>query len=344
MRILFDITHPAHVHLFRNAITELDDQGHEIRVTSRRKEVTTRLLDAYSINHTVLSDTNSMSLATEWTGRTVRLLNVTKSFRPDVIVSRFNPAAAFVSMVMQCPYLMFDDTGKDETPITQFTYKFADVIFTPTSFAADLGSDHVRYEGLHELAYLHPNWFDPDLEVLKENGVDPDETYSILRFVSWNAHHDSGEQGFSKKTKRELVSLLSEYGNVYITSENNLPPEFSPYQLPVSPEHIHHLLYYANLFIGDSQTMTCEAGILGTPAIRSNSLVQSTHAAYLTELEELYNLVYSTTNEEYALKLAKDVISGRHKNNWNEKKDILLKNKIDTTEFAIQQIKNINEI
>ena len=39
MRILFDIGHPAHVHLFRNARRILQDRGHETVVVSRDKEV-----------------------------------------------------------------------------------------------------------------------------------------------------------------------------------------------------------------------------------------------------------------------------------------------------------------
>jgi len=340
MKLLFDITHPAHVHLFRNAIEELETRGHEVRVTSREKEITTQLLDSYSINHETLSEAGNKSLAIEWVIREFRLLSFVRSFRPDAIVSRFNPAAAHVSTLIGCPYVMFEDTEKENNIITNLTYPIADMICTPMSFAYDLGENHVRYKGLHELAYLHPSWFEPNEEILKSHGVMPNETYSVLRFVGWDAHHDVDEEGLSLQTKRELVSRLSEHGSVYITSEEDLPTDLANYRLPIAPEHVHHLLYYADLLVGDSQTMTCEAGILGTPAIRSNSLASSKtdHARYLQELEEDYGLVYSTMDENLALDLAEDLITKSTNPMWNKKRQLLLEDKIDVTNFMLDVI------
>ncbi|MFH1943958.1 MAG: DUF354 domain-containing protein, partial [bacterium] len=55
MNILFDIGHPAHVHLFRHFIQYLKEQGHTIVVASRDKDITVQLLDAYGIDHVCLS-------------------------------------------------------------------------------------------------------------------------------------------------------------------------------------------------------------------------------------------------------------------------------------------------
>ncbi len=43
MRILIEITHPAHVHFFRNAIDIWKSQGHEVAVTARDKEIVLEL-------------------------------------------------------------------------------------------------------------------------------------------------------------------------------------------------------------------------------------------------------------------------------------------------------------
>ncbi len=42
MKILIDVTHPAHVHFFRGAARELTDRGHQVRFVAREKEMTTR--------------------------------------------------------------------------------------------------------------------------------------------------------------------------------------------------------------------------------------------------------------------------------------------------------------
>ena len=44
MRALFDISDPADVHLFKNAIHELVKRGDTVRVTAREKEVNAALL------------------------------------------------------------------------------------------------------------------------------------------------------------------------------------------------------------------------------------------------------------------------------------------------------------
>jgi predicted glycosyltransferase len=235
---------------------------------------------------------------------------------------------------------MFDDTEKNASLVCRLTYGGADVICTPDSFGPDLGPNHIRYPGLHELAYLHPNQFSPDPKILGEHGVAADEPYCLLRFVGWDAHHDTGVHGFSPAEKRELVSLLSEYGSVYITSEDSLPAELAQYQLPLPPEHVHHLLAYANLLIGDSQTMTCEAGVLGTPAVRYNSIADpaNEHAMYLQELEELYELVYSTADIRHAFDLTKEIIRNNSQAEWDSRRKRLLNEKIDVTEFMLELI------
>ena len=45
---------------------------------------------------------------------------------------------------------------------------------------------------------------------------------------------------------------------------------------------------FASLYIGDSQTMAAEAGVLGTPFVRFNDFVG--RIGYLRELEDVYQL------------------------------------------------------
>jgi len=93
----------------------------------------------------------------------------------------------------------------------------------------------------------------------------------LLRFNAFKAHHDIGAKGLSIENKRKLIAYLETKGKVYITSERNIDEEFKKYQLLLSPEKVHSLIYYATMLIGDSQTMTSEAAILGTPALKCNT-------------------------------------------------------------------------
>ena len=51
---------------------------------------------------------------------------------------------------------------------------------------------------------------------------------------------------------------------------------------------MHHVMAFASLYIGDSQTMAAEAGVLGVPFVRFNDFVG--RIGYLRELEDIYHL------------------------------------------------------
>ncbi len=341
MRVLFDIAHPAHVHLFKHAIRELAREDHAVCVISREKEVTTQLLDAYGIEHTVLSSkgTYKLSLLTEWSMRELRTLKFALAFDPDVIVSRVVPTAVHAATLTGAGSVVFSDT-EHSWKIARLIAPLTDYWCTPESFNDDYGRPHHRHKGFHELAYLHPNWFTPDRERLREYGVDPDEPYFVLRFVSMGAHHDVSRNGLSAETKRRLVEELSAHGTVYISSEGPLPDDLKAYEVPIPPEAIHDLLSEAKLMVTDSETMATEAALLGTPTIRSNSHAENDVLGIFVELEER-ELVISTADETAARETALELAtSSTASEEWTERRDKLLDETIDVTEYMLEVIKN----
>jgi uncharacterized protein len=98
-------------------------------------------------------------------------------------------------------------------------------------------------------------------------GIEEDEKFVIVRFVSRSAVHDIGSKGLALAMKRQVVEAFSKYARVFISSEQALPEDLRGYQLPCSPEKIHDALYYADLLYGESATMASEAACVGTPAI-----------------------------------------------------------------------------
>jgi predicted glycosyltransferase len=88
MRVLIDIGHPAHVHFFRRPIELLREQGHQILITSRQKEIAADLLDAYGMEHVSLSKEGGKSgLLGELIVRDFRLWRVVRQWRPDVMAA-----------------------------------------------------------------------------------------------------------------------------------------------------------------------------------------------------------------------------------------------------------------
>lgn len=342
MKILIDIGHPAHVHFFKNFIWEMQKRGHEIKITAREKDVTFHLLKAYGFDFVNLGK-HRKKLLDKISGIVafnVKLFKIAKKFKPDILTSIGSPYLAQVGKFIKKPVITFVDSEPLSLRNT-LVFPFSNVILTPKSFRKNLGSKHIRYNGFQELAYLHPMYFKPKHSVLKEIGLNKKSKFFILRFVSWLAAHDIGQSGFRLKEKIKLVQKLRRYGSVFITSEGKLPRIIEEYRINVSPEKIHDLLFYASLLIGDTQTMTTEAAILGTPAIRSNSFVGPNDMGNFIELEKSFGLIYNIRQPKKAINKALELAQiPSIKKKWREKRNKLLRSKINVTKFMIWFIEN----
>jgi predicted glycosyltransferase len=331
MRIIFDVGHPGHVHLFKNVIWQLERRGHKILITAREKDLTIPLLDAYGFKYEHLSKAGKgvLGLLAELIWRDWRLLGIARRFQPNILVG-IGDAMTRVGRIIGKPSIALTDTEHAAIVDRFLTYPFATVICTPECFKRDLGKRHVRYDGYHELAYLHPNYFQPDPHVLDELGISVEEPFMVLRFVAWQASHDIGHKGFSYAGKLELVKKLAQLGRVIITSEAPLPSEFEPFSLSISPTKLHDLLYYSSLYIGEGGTMASEAAVLGVPSIYVNPLT----LGYLEEQEQEYGLVYRITDEQEAIELAVQLGGNRNVSvEHQQKRQRMLADKIDVTAF-----------
>jgi predicted glycosyltransferase len=333
MKILLDILHPAHVHFFRNAIEKLEKQGRHIIVTSRDKDLTLKLLDLYQIPHVCISREakSKTGLVRELLSRNWRLAKLVRSEQPDVMASVAGTSTAQVGFLTRTRNIIFYDT-EPATIQNYISYPFATEVITPDCYKKKVPGRQVTYPGYHELAYLHPKRFAPDPEVLSKSGINPEEPFSVVRFVSWKALHDVKAKGFSLEEQRMLVNSLEKYGRVYITSESPLPDEFEHCRLPLSPEKIHHLLAFSRLFIGESATMASESVILGTPAIYLDAVGRG----YTDEQEERYGLCFNYRPWEAGKAIAKayEILSADLKNDPNFKTRVakMHSEKMDVTE------------
>lgn len=339
-KILIDIGHPAHVHFFKNFIQEMKRRGHDLIVTARDKDVALRLLEAYDIGYTAIgrAKEGKFNLIIEWAGRDWGIYLIARKFRPDILTGIGNPCVTHTAWLTGAKSVIFADTEHAKLE-NMITFPFADVICTPSCFKKDLGRKQVRYNGYHELAYLHPNYFKPAPSVLRELGLSENDRFIIVRFVSWSACHDTGQHGFNLPEKRKLIRELEKCGRVLISSEGILPDEFGEYKITTTPEKLHNLLYYATLYIGEGATMATEAAMVGTPSIYTSSLVGA--MGNFIELSEKYDLVRSFRDVNEAIQEASKLLGQLSlKQQWAKKRERLLADKIDVTGFMVNLIEN----
>lgn len=344
MNILIDIGHPAHVHLLKYFICTMKKQGHKVIVTVRDIPAAKKLLEIYNIDY-IQFGSKSFSLA----GKAFNQLKYDK-FILDLVKANnieigmgTSLTIAQVSRISKMKSFILDDDDSAVQPLfKQFVHPCADYLISPDVLNFERKKkNHITYAGYHELAYLHPNRFSPDINVLKESGIGENENFFVLRFNAFKAHHDLGVKGISNENKRKLIDLLKENGKIFITTEKDIDPEFKEYQLKISPDKIHSLLYYAKMFIGDSQTMTSEAAVLGTPAFRCNSFAG--RISYLNEEEYKYGLTFGFKpyEFEFMLRIIKQYLKLKNiKEIWQKKRNKMLADKIDVTSFFVNLINN----
>jgi len=333
--MLVEINHPAQVHKLKNLIFKLREHNNVI-VMSRDKECTVQLLNDYGIKHHVVSKQRKAKLFLAWE-------LFLRSFFALVYIIKYRPKYMFgFSAINLCllgklfgiKTILLADT-EDAGWISRLTFPFAWKIVIPETFKRSFPGRELRFKGTHELSYLID--FKPDQSVYSLLKIYPADKFVVLRFVSWQAVHDVSEKGLVTEQKKRLIELLEKNGfKVFISAEGELFDDFARYKIAIPPSKIHHAMYYAELFIGDSQSMATEAALLGTPSIRYSSLVGKMHGlGQYNELQEK-KLVYSVNNSEEFSKIVQMVVSLKNRKKiWQKRKDDYLKDKINPADLVM---------
>ena len=126
-----------------------------------------------------------------------------------------------------------------------------------------------------------------------------------------------------------------------------------------NPLDMHHVMAFASLYIGDSQTMAAEAGVLGVPFVRFNDFVG--RIGYLRELEDTYHLGFgikasSPGSVDQLCPRVEELVSmdsAERRKIWAERRQTMLSDKIDCAKFltyfieqypaSADQTRNANE-
>jgi predicted glycosyltransferase len=348
MKILFHLGHPAHFHLFKNVIPALKINGHHILIIIKKKDILEDLLKNAGFDYVnILPDgrkNSKFGIALGLLKQDGGILKYAIQEKPDLMIGTSVPIA-HVGKLLGIPTINVNEDDADAVPLhSKLAYPLISNVVSP--IVCDNSKwEHksIKYPGYHELAYLHPNHFTPDIDICKKY-MDVSKPYFVIRFSGLDAHHDKGVGGINDHLAKEVISLLEPYGNVFITSERSLSSDLESYRKAINSLDIHHVLAFAKLYIGDSQTMAAESGVLGTPFIRFNDFVG--RIGYLNELENIYHLGYgfkSNQKDEMMTKLVELLAIKDLDALFEERRAKMLKDKIDVSQFLIWFIENYPE-
>ena len=357
MNIGIFLGHPAHFHMLKHAAKAWTADGHKVFFAIKQKDILEQLLRDAGFEYTIIREGRgkgkiSMMLSVlkmEW-----RMCKFLRRNKIDVLIGTTLSFAA--RYIARKPVVVMNEDDAAVVPLyAKIVYPFASNILAPVVCNnGKWDNKSTKYPGYHELAYLHPNHFTPDPKIVEAYGIDTSKPYFVIRFASLNAHHDAGIRGINTEIAERLVKILEPHGTIYITSERPLEPQFEKYRIKINPLDMHHVMAFASLYIGDSQTMAAEAGVLGVPFVRFNDFVG--RIGYLRELEDKYELGYGihatplaedsdirrndgsvqTSGVEELYKRVEQLVampSEQRRNVWAERQTQMLSDKIDCAKF-----------
>jgi predicted glycosyltransferase len=355
MNILFALNHPAHYYLFKYIIQGLKNKGHELNVVVKEKDILENLLKLESVRYFKISQKKKvkgkLSILTkgalELINRDIKLFGFVKSHKPDLMIGT-DIAITHVGKILRIPSIVFNE---DDYEINKFfcklSYPFATAIVSPEyTSVGKHESKKIPYRGIQKMAYLNTNYYTPSSSVLKYLDLKKGQKFVIIRLVSLTAGHDieGTHAGLSEKILNKLIPVIEKYARVFITGEEHLPQYLKKHALKIPVNKMHDLMAFATLFIGDSQSMCAEAGILGTPFIRFNDFVGKIE--YLNELEGKYKLGWGvkTSEPDRLISITQSVLEKPNsKKEWIEKRNKLFADKIDLVRFTVWLIENFPE-
>ncbi|MCF8367445.1 MAG: DUF354 domain-containing protein [Bacteroidales bacterium] len=339
-RILIEVGHPAQVHQFRIIAKKLLQNSNQVLFVAKKKEITITLLQIYDLPYEIIDDSKKgiVSKVLHIPKVYLNFYRIVKKFKPNIILSRFSLQSSHIAKLLNIPHIGFTDSEHVKL-MDSLTVPFVNYKFTAFSYYKDLGKNHFRYPSNIELFYLHPKWFVPDKSVLEFLGVKEEEKYVILRFVSFDAHHDVGQTGIMFEEKEKLVEALSKYARVFISSEKPLPEVLAKYQIQIPLEKMHDAMAFAYLYVGEGGTMASECAMLGTPNVLINSLAKLCGVHNDLTKNHKVQLYYDTLSEAYQPIL--DLVKNENtKIEWEKRRQLFLSKMIDASSFIVWVIEN----
>ena len=348
---LFQMVHPAKYFFHRETINALISEGHHVDIIVQNKDV---LLDLVTKEKWNFYNLFPNGRKIKWLPKKISyvvafllsflvMLSFARKKKYDLFVGG---ELGTIGKFRDTTSLYVTDDDMVNTPQQHQACFFVDYILAPELCdMKQYNHKKIGYNGFKALCHLHPSYFSPD-----KNKLDPklkNKRFFLIRTCSHNSTHDIiGTKGIDNKTLYLITNKLSQYGEIVLAPERKLPEYFSKYYEVKDKESIHHYMYYADIFIGDSVTMGVESALLGTISVEYDSWWYK-----FDQTEDLvlkYNLLYGIKEGNYLGLLNKlDNILDNFNNlaeisKTNSKK--LIDEKDNVTEIQIDLIKKLSGI
>ena len=274
MNIWFDISNSPHINLFHALISQLEQEGHNIFITSRPLANTIALLDQKGMQHQVVGKHYGKNLIGKMLGYPIRVIQLClylKGKGIDLAVSQSSFHSPLAAKLLGVPSIYTNDNEHALGNLPSFF--FASKILLPERFNLNGISKYAfiskkikYYPGVKEGIYL---WRMSKVKKPKDDSTICAHLKLYIRPEPSTAQYYNGNQDFLD----DLINALSLRFNIIIlprTKEqidhysSNLFNNIKVAKKPISFETIAN---DCDLFIGAGGSMTRELAMIGIPTI-----------------------------------------------------------------------------
>jgi len=334
--------------MFKHTIHALKKAGHKVVIVIRPKDVLEQLCINEGLEYQkcgIRPDKGGkLARAAVIVQRTVEIAKIVRKEKPCMLIGS-DGVMAYLGTIFNIPSFEFFDDDYEIIKLYAWIFFpfYSDLVCPNITNAGRWTKKKTGYEGYQKLSYLHPNIFTPDRNIV-EKYIPSDNPYFLLRLAKLNAHHDGGVGGINKTVGQHIIDILQPHGDVFITSERKLEPQFERYRLNINPSDMHHVMAFAKMYIGDSQSMAVESAMLGTPSLRFNDFAGKIRV--LEELEHRYQLTFAIPTSEPERLYAKidELLSMPYLHEtFQQRRQKMLSEKIDVSSFFTWFIENYPE-
>lgn len=349
MRIIFIVQHPVDPYIIINTAKSIKKKGGSVYFIIVEKEnIIENIVDSHGFLFTVVGRSKKSFVGKVLNSVLVipKIRKIVNKFKPDIIFSPRSPYASYALKSINVPLIGWEDTETGTFSYNNSIWRI-DSLLMPESYYLNKSSDKIiRFNGYKELAYLHPNVFKADSSVLDSMGLKESDTIILMRFSALYAMHDIGLKSVVLENENKILKFITDVelkfnAKVFISmTERSLSSNFEKYRLNIPPSKYLHFLFFCSLYIGEGTTTASEAGVLGVPWIN----IQQTKRGYLIDQEENYGLGFRTDSISDALRKAEKYLNNKNiKNEWEIKRNKLINDKINVSEFITWFLVNYPE-
>jgi predicted glycosyltransferase len=274
MKIWFDISNSPQVHLFKDMLDELRQQGHEILVTSRPLANTIELLDSEKIPHTVVGKHYGKKISSKVFGYPIRVYRLWQFLRDkqiDLSVSQSSFHAPVVAKLLGIKSIYTNDNEHAVGNVPAFL--FATTILLPQNFKIAnqllsrlVSKKVIHYPGVKEGIYLWRKSFTREISNLDKRNT---SINVYIRPEPSTAQYYKGGENFldefilqsKQQYKITVLPRNKEQREHYASSQ------FNGVSMPKTILSFDEIVKDCSVFIGAGGSMTREMALVGIPTL-----------------------------------------------------------------------------